>query len=106
MPSSVIDLRLADWEQCFGDHESRDTSRPEPRPSEECLARPMCPPPLGGAHGRRARVGDEVEGDGLGLDEEQVVARLAHDALALLAVEEGQGFDLLDLEGLDDGPWT
>ncbi len=59
--------------------------------------------PLAGGHRPRAGVSQQVDEHVLGAQQEQVVARLAQQHLALLARRLANGFDGLDAKGFDDG---
>src|SRR5947209_6829444 len=59
--------------------------------------------PLFGGHGAGAGVGQEIDQDIFGVDEEQVVAGLLEETLALIGRGLPQRFHALDAEWLDDG---
>src|ERR1051326_4946010 len=59
--------------------------------------------PLLGGHGAGAGVGQEIDQDILGVDEEQVVAGLLEETPALFGRGLPERFDTLDAEWLDDG---
>lgn len=59
--------------------------------------------PLAGAHGRRPRIGEQVDQDPIGRQEKQVVARPAQQRLPLSASGPANGLDGLDTEWLDNG---
>ena len=59
--------------------------------------------PLRGRHRAGAGVGQQVDEDVVGAQQEQVVARLLERAHALLTRREAERFDGLDAEGFDDG---
>ena len=59
--------------------------------------------PLLGGHGAGAGIGEQVDQDVAGFDEEEVVAGLLQVALALLGRGVAQRLHALDAEWLDDG---
>ena len=61
------------------------------------------PRPLPVAHGAGARVGEQVDVDVFGFQEEGVVAGLGEGPLAFLARGHPEGLDHLDLPGLGPG---
>ena len=59
--------------------------------------------PLVRGHGAGAGIGEQVDQDIVGGQQEQVVVRGVEQLLALGAGCPAQGFDALDAEGFDDG---
>ncbi len=59
--------------------------------------------PLVSGHGSGAGIGEQVDEDIVGGEEEEVVVRGAEQLLALRAGGAANGFDAFDAEGFDDG---
>ena len=59
--------------------------------------------PLGGAHGRRPRIGQEIEGDPIRREGEEVIVGLDQVSLPRRSAGQCNGLDNLDPERLDDG---
>src|SRR5258708_23769453 len=59
--------------------------------------------PLFGGHGAGAGVGEEIDQDIAGVNEEQVVAGLLEETIALAGRSLAERFNTLDAEWFDDG---
>jgi len=59
--------------------------------------------PLFGGHGARSGVGQQIDQDILGVDQEQIVAGLLEEAFALFRRGVVERLHALDTEWLDDG---